>query len=172
MTQNTERNRFVDQSDSFGWLSIALHWVTAVIIVTLWFIGRSIAVQESTEAIDARRSLHITIALAAWLLLLFRIVWRLRMRHPHVSGQTLFIHRLAQSVHYVMLVVLSLMMASGPTIAWVGNETITNLAHRIHAFAADVLLALVLLHIAGALKHLMFHEDDTIIRMLWPRSRP
>ena len=114
MTQNAERNRFVDQPDSFGWLSIALHWVTAAIIVALWIIGRSIVIQDSTEAIDARRSVHIMIALSAWLLLLLRIVWRLRMHHPHAAGQSLFIHRAAQSVHYIMLVVLSLMMISGP----------------------------------------------------------
>jgi len=172
MTQRAERNRFVDQPDSFGWLSIALHWVTAAIIVALWIIGRSIVIQDSTEAIDARRSVHIMIALSAWLLLLLRIVWRLRMHHPHAAGQSLFIHRAAQSVHYIMLVVLSLMMVSGPVMAWVSNETITNLAYRIHASSADVLLALVLLHVAGALKHMMFHEDDTIIRMLWPRRRP
>lgn len=172
MTQNAGRNRFVDQPDSFGWLSIALHWVTATIIVALWFIGRSIVIQDSIEAVDARRSLHITIALAAWLLLLFRIVWRLRMHHPHAAGQSLFIHRLAQSVHYIILVVLSLMMISGPVIAWTDNETITNLAYQIHAFSADLLFVLVLLHIGGTLKHMMFHDDDTIIRMLWPRRRP
>ena len=30
------------------------------------------------------------------------------------------------------------------------------------------LFVLVIVHIGGALKHLMFHTDDTIVRMLWP----
>ena len=162
----------LDQPDSFGWISIALHWVTAAVIIALWVIGRSITDQDTSETIDVRRSLHITIALAAWLLLLLRILWRLRMHHPHAAGQSLFIHRFAQSVHYIMLVVLSLMMISGPVMAWIDNETVTGLAYRVHASSADLLLALVLLHIGGTLKHMMFHEDDTIIRMLWPRRRP
>lgn len=172
MTEVTDRNRLLDQPDSFGWISIALHWVTAAVIIALWVIGRSITDQDTSETIDVRRSLHITIALAAWLLLLLRILWRLRMHHPHAAGQSLFIHRFAQSVHYIMLVVLSLMMISGPVMAWIDNEIVTGLAYRVHASSADLLFTLVLLHIGGTLKHMMFHEDDTIIRMLWPRRRP
>ncbi len=171
MTQHTERNRRLDQSDSFGWVSIALHWLTAVIIIVLWFIGRSIMDQDSNESIDARRNLHVTIALSAWILLLVRIVWRLYMHHPRASGQSMFIHRLAQSVHYVMLVVLSAMMISGPVMFWVGNESVTAIAKIVHTWSASVLFVLVLIHIGGTLKQMMFHEDDTIIRMLWPKRR-
>ena len=161
----------LDQADSFGWVSILVHWLTTVVIITLWFIGRSIAEQGSLEVVDARRSLHITIALSAWLLLLFRIVWRLRMHHPRAKGQTLFIHRFARTVHYTMLAVLSLMMISGPIMAWVDNKTITDVAYVVHSNSANVLFGLVLLHIGGTLKHIIFHEDDTIVRMLWPKKR-
>ena len=161
----------LDQADSFGWVSILVHWLTTVVIITLWFIGRSIAEQGLLEAVDARRSLHITIALSAWLLLLFRIVWRLRMHHPRAKGQTLFIHRFARTVHYTMLAVLSLMMISGPIMAWMDNKTITDVAYVVHSNGANVLFGLVLLHIGGTLKHIVFHEDDTIVRMLWPKKR-
>jgi cytochrome b561 len=161
----------LDQPDSFGWISILVHWLTTVLVITLWFIGRSIAEQGSFEAIDARRNLHVTIALSSWLLLLFRIVWRLRMHHPRASGQSLFIHRIARTVHYIMLVVLSLMMISGPVMAWAENKNITDVAYIVHSYSANVLLGLVLLHIGGTLKHIIFHEDDTIVRMLWPKKR-
>jgi len=29
----------------------------------------------------------------------------------------------------------------------------------------------VLIHLGGTLKHIIFHEDDTIVRMLWPKKR-
>lgn len=161
----------MDQPDSFGWISIIVHWLTSILIIVLWFIGRSILEQDSLAAIDARRSLHVTIALSAWLLLLFRIVWRLRMHHPRATGQSLFIHRFARTVHYVMLFVISLMMISGPIIAWVDSQTITDYAYFVHSNSANVLFALVLLHIGGTLKHIIFHEDDTIVRMLWPKKR-
>jgi cytochrome b561 len=161
----------LDQEDSFGWVSILLHWLTTVLIITLWFIGRSITEQGSLEAVDARRSLHVTIALSSWLLLLFRVVWRLRMHHPRASGQSLFIHRFARTVHYIMLAVLGLMMVSGPIMAWVDNQAILAAALVVHSNSASVLFGLVLLHIGGTLKHIIFHEDDTIVRMLWPKKR-
>ena len=48
----------LDQADSFGWISILVHWLTTVLVIALWFIGRSITEQGSLEAVDARRSLH------------------------------------------------------------------------------------------------------------------
>jgi len=164
-------NTLVDQPDSFGWVSILVHWVTSVLIITLWFIGRSITEQDSVEAVDARRSLHVTIALSAWLLLLFRIYWRVRMKHPRARGQSLLIHRVARTTHYTMLVVIGLMMVSGPIMIYVENQALADLALTIHAASGSVLLALVLFHIGGTLKHIIFHEDDTIVRMLWPRKQ-
>lgn len=161
----------LDQADSFGWVSIALHWMTTAIIIILWFVGRSISGQETPEEVDAQRMLHITIALLAWLLLLFRIIWRVRMHHPRAKGQTLFIHRFARTIHYTMLVVVSLMMLSGPVMAWASNEIITATAYVVHSNSASVLFVLVLLHLGGTLKHIIFHEDDTIVRMLWPKTR-
>lgn len=166
-----QKNALFDRPDSFGWVSILVHWVTTIVIITLWFIGRSIMEQDSLEAIDARRSLHVTIALSAWLALLFRIVWRLRQGHPRATGQTLFIHRVARAVHYVMLVVIAAMMISGPAVAFVDNPAISGFALKIHATSASILFALVLLHIGGTLKHIIFHEDDTIVRILWPKKK-
>ena len=169
MTQPTNKSRWLDQSDSFGWVSIVLHWLTTIVIIALWFIGRSITEQESIEAVDLRRDLHATIALSAWLLLLFRIGWRLKMHHPRATGQTLFIHRVARTVHYIMLLAIGVMMITGPIVYWISTDSVRDLAFAAHATTASVLLGLVLLHIAGTLKHIIFHEDDTIVRMLWPK---
>ena len=161
----------LDQPDSFGWVSIVVHWLTTIIIIALWFIGRSISEQETLEATDARRSLHATIALTVWLLLLFRIVWRMRMHHPRAKGQTLLIHRVARTVHYVILAVIAAMMISGPIMILFDNQPVTNFAFLIHSTAATAMLVLVLIHLGGTLKHIIFHEDDTIVRMLWPRKQ-
>ena len=164
-------NKLVDRPDSFGWVSIITHWITSALVITLWLIGRSITEQDSIEAIDARRSLHVTIAVSAWLLLLFRIYWRARMGHPRARGQSFLIHRVARATHYTMLIVITLMLISGPLMVFVDSEVINDLAFSIHATSGSVLLALVLIHIGGTLKHIIFHEDDTIVRMLWPRSK-
>jgi cytochrome b561 len=186
--QSTQRNAAIRDSDSvYGWVSIALHWITAATVVALWFIGKSIF-SGDPDAMDARRSLHVSIAASAWLLILVRIIWRFREGHPHVRGQSMRIHRIARAAHYAMLTILLVMILSGPLMVWAdgakidifglasiagpfgASEALRSLAWYLHSKAAVLLLVLVLLHIGGALKHLMFHDDDTIVRMIWPEK--
>ena len=100
------RRALQDESESFGWISIVLHWVTAGIVIAMWFIGRSIAEQSSVAGVVARRDLHVTLGLTTWVLLAGRIVWRIITPHPHVPGQSRRIHRIARSAHYLMLLSL------------------------------------------------------------------
>ncbi len=160
-----------DQANSFGWISIALHWISTIAVILLWFIGQSIA-QQSAEEIDARRTLHITIGLVAWLPIVGRILWRFMSPHPHVNGQTLLTHRVAVFTHYAMLAVLGAMIASGPVMAWAipDRTAAAQIALAVHSTAARLLLVLVILHILAALKHLMFHDDETIARIFMPRK--
>lgn len=46
---------------------------------------------------------------------------------------------------------------------------ISEAASTVHAFCGKALLWLVVVHLMGALKHLMFHSDETIARMLIPK---
>mgnify|MGYP001814996252 FL=1 len=174
-----------DSKSAYGWISIFLHWSTAILIIALWFIGKSI-MAAAGEFADDRRGLHISLAATAWLLILFRIGWRIREGHPHVRGQTMRIHTIAKYTHYASLAAVAVMLLSGPVIVWARgypvnvfdlfsipspidpSDTLANGLFRVHATAATFLMLLIVVHVGGALKHLMFHNDDTIIRMIWP----
>jgi len=187
--QRLSQSNLYDSDSVYGWISILLHWATAIIVIVLWFIGKSIS-NAQAEDVDIQRQLHVSIAASAWLIILFRIIWRLRSGHPHVKGQTLFIHRVAMVAHYAKLIVVGLMLVSGPLVVWSGghpvsvfgwfsipgpigeSEAAREFAWFIHSNSALLLMLLVLLHIGGALKHLMFHSDDTIARMIWPGKTP
>lgn len=180
------RSRLRDSAHRYGWISIGLHWLSATAIIALWFIGNRILDGTSEVSVDARRALHVSVAACVWLLLLFRIAWRFRAHHPYLRGQSARIHRVAKSVHYTMLVVVAVMLVSGPLLVWFDGEPVRifgrlsiespfgaaeaarELAWTAHSTGALLLLWLVLLHIGGALKHLMFYSDDTIARMIWP----
>jgi cytochrome b561 len=56
--------------------------------------------------------------------------------------------------------------------AWLGSwgSPLFSLLHTIHGIAANVLFALIVVHILASLKHLMFHEDETIVRILMPKK--
>jgi cytochrome b561 len=51
------------------------------------------------------------------------------------------------------------------------NPDIKHLAHEVHEALAWTIIALLLAHIAGALKHHFIDRDDTLRRML-PFGRP
>lgn len=184
--QTSRRQRVLcDSASAYGWISIAIHWLTAALIIVLWFVGKGIGNTPVGE-VELQRALHVSIAGSAWLLLAARVIWRVRSGHPHVRGQSLFIHRVAKSAHYAMLALLLFMLLSGPILAWSrgdpivvfglvsipgpfrASESVSNLAWFVHSNAAMLLFWLVILHIGGALKHLMFHKDDTFVRMIWP----
>jgi cytochrome b561 len=174
-----------DSDTRYGWTSILLHWITTFAVIALWLIGKSIFSSEP-ETVDARRALHVSIAASAWLVILFRIAWRFREGHPRVRGQSMRIHRIAKAAHYAMLMLLLAMLLSGPLLVWAGgngigifglvsipspfaaSDALRSVAWYLHSKAAMLLFVLVLVHIGGALKHLMFHSDDTIVRMIWP----
>jgi len=167
----TKRSSLFDKPNSFGWISISLHWGAALLLTLLWFVGMSISLQ-SVDNIDARRSLHITLGLIAWLPLVARILWRLRVPHPHVNGQSPRTHNLARAAHYLMLAVVSIMLVSGPIMAWAlpARTDLAAIALVFHSSAAKVLVLLVLLHVLAAMKHLMFSDDETIARIFVPRK--
>ena len=162
-------SRVFDQADSFGWLSIALHWLSAVVVIAMWVIGQNISVQPDGSP-DFYRQLHVTLGLGAWILLAGRIVWRIRVPHPRSAGLGDRTHRFARSFHFVMLALLTLLIVSGPVLAWAGyGSSLGTAAFTVHRVSGNAMFALVVLHILGALKHLMFHHDDSIVRMLWPK---
>lgn len=176
---------FFDSGTRYGWISILFHWITAIAVIALWVIGKSILNGPSEET-DAIRQLHVSIAVSVWLVLFFRVIWRFRSGHPHVEGVTALVHRIAKSAHYITLIALLLMLGSGPFLVWSsGNsinvfnwlviptpieksESVRTVAWVIHSNSSMLLLWLTILHVAGALKHLMFHSDDTFVRIFWP----
>lgn len=181
-----DRHAVYDQADRFGWISIALHWLTAAAVLVLWFAGKGIAFAD-VDKVESQRNLHMSMGIVLWLLLAGRIVWRLQSGHPRARGLTDFTHRVAKYSHYALLVAVSLMLLSGPLMAWANGAPIPvfgwfavpgpldespalrNAMHTVHVASSNIILWLTLLHIAGALKHLMFHDDDAFVRMLWPR---
>ena len=181
-----DRRAVYDQADRFGWVSIVLHWLTAIAVIALWLLGKGIVFADA-DNVEPQRRLHMSAGIVLWLLLAGRIVWRLRSGHPRARGLTDVTHRVAKVSHYVLLVALSLMLLSGPLMAWANGAAIPvfgwfvipgpfgesaavrSFMHTIHLASSNLILWITLLHIAGAFKHLMFHDDEAFVRMLWPR---
>lgn len=46
------------------------------------------------------------------------------------------------------------------------NTALGELGESVHIFLGDFVIAILALHIAAALKHHVFHKDDTLKKML------
>ena len=174
-----------DTATGYGWISIALHWITAVWIVVLLFLGNTIdtvAGEGRNEAVVA----HTSLAMLGYLVLLLRIVWRFYHGHPAPAPRQKRgpAYTLGRWTHMAMLVALALMLVSGPLMVWSsGNDivvydwfvvpgplptsfSLSDLFHSVHTWSALVIFLGILLHLGGVYKHLAFNQDGTLTKIL------
>ena len=162
--------------------SIALHWVTAALVVLLWCIGQGVGFLPRGAPRVTAWSLHIVLGLTLVTVLLARIAWRIgrgRRLPPADSGS---LGRLATATHYGLYALLVATVAMGLVNAWVHGNTVFGLfsfpkpvpgeaalRHTIfglHADLADLVVIVAGLHAAAALAHHFVLRDSVLRRML------
>lgn len=164
----------------------ANHWIVAIAILSLltagWFLYFEALPQETAKGV---RDLHkafgtLILAFGFW-----RVGYRLMRGFPApvgsmTSGQLL----LSRMVHYLLLALIVIMPSSGfcksifsgRLIDMFGlftigspaskNENFADLASALHFVAGVAMTAILVLHIAAALKHHVIDRDTTLTRML------
>ena len=107
-----------DTRTGYGWISIALHWLTAIVILSLWFIGSSIQADVANGS-QSTLQLHTSIAISAYVLIWARIVWRFMQGHPGpLTEQAGVFHTIGKYAHYIILIAVAIMLISGPLMVW------------------------------------------------------
>jgi cytochrome b561 len=175
-----------DTASGYGWGSILLHWVTAVIIIVMLYVGSSIDSLAGAER-QSTLVLHTSIAITTYALLWLRIIWRFAYGHPGpLAKQGRFFFLVGKWVHLLMLGALAVMLISGPFLVWSMGEPIhvfdwfaipspleasvelTTALHAVHRWAAILIFVAMLLHIGGVYKHTAFNQDGTLTKMIIP----
>lgn len=182
-----------DSETKLSVISVSLHWIVGLAMIGMLALG---IYMEETEAF-ALYPLHKSIGVIVLAVALVRIFWRLSNRWPSaLSDDGVFLHFIARLVHWVLILGTLLMPISGMVMSGVGghgvemfgleliasnpdpanpmeviphNEAIAGFAHSVHGFVANLLIAVLLLHIAGAIKHHVVNKDGTLRRMLGQR---
>ena len=141
------------------------------------------------EAVSPRTlyfNLHKSIGITLLALILLRIVWRFIHKPPvPLDSWKAWERRLSGLSHkalYVLMIVMPLsgiiMSAYGKySVKWFGivliegmdNMEIREIFLLVHEISAWILLGIIVLHVAGALKHWVIDRDDTMRRMSWWR---
>jgi cytochrome b561 len=176
--------RLRDTRTGYGWISIALHWLTAIVILTLWFIGSSIQ-NDLAAGSDGTLRLHTSIAISAYVLLWARVVWRFKHRHPGaMPGQAGVFYQIGKYTHYVILIAVGALLISGPLMVWSrgavihvwdwfaipgpyeANMGLYTSLHWVHIWCSRVVIIGTVLHLGGVYKHAAFNQDGTFGKML------
>ena len=172
--------------------AILLHWTIAVMIVSNIVIGVRMRDMEGASKLDFVQA-HESIGLSVLILSLVRIGWRLSNRPPTLPPDTRPWERwLARSVHVGLYLIMFALPLSGwivvsgkitlPPISLFGvvpwpwfpivRDLASNNAGEIgqisvgaHVLLGRITLLLILLHLAGAIKHMSF-RDGIVWRML------
>jgi len=161
------------------------HWVVVTLLVvqvTIALVLPSILPKADEDRLTAW---HLSVGSTILLVMLLRLAWRLT--HPVPSPPVDLppaLRLLSRATHwafYVILVVLPLLgwtaaSAFGATVRLFGliplpaltapNKPFAEAIGSVHAAVAFVLLALIALHVAGALYHVLIKRDGVIRRML------
>jgi cytochrome b561 len=174
----------------YGLVSIALHWLMALLIVGLYFLGDYMVDLDYyhpwyLKAPDLHRSLGLLVAA----LLVLRLVWRRLNPRPRAEGHPWERH-IAAWMHGMLYVMTGVAAVSGYLISTGDGQGVQvfglfevpalndgfdnqeDYAGLVHEFSTDALLLLALLHGLAALKHHFFDRDRTLRRMLWPSRTP
>lgn len=177
----TSFTRAVDHYDP---RTIALHWLTATLVLVLWVLGQTIDWFPKGSPRVAARSAHILLGATLAVVVLLRLHWRFGrggVRLPGVGSA--WMQRLSDIVHKGLYVLLGGTVLLGLVNAWVRGDSIfglfslpafsqdrewRGLIENAHALAANGLLILALCHAAAALFHHLVLRDAVLRRMAPP----
>jgi cytochrome b561 len=177
---------------SYGWLSIGLHWIAALGVLTMLTIGlRADALGEAGDRAGrvAWMFWHISIGATLIAFLAARIIAHYAQRQPEAPPQPRALNFLSSATHNLLLLAILLLILSGPMAVWTGgrainvwnvislpspfaerNEAAHELAETVHAIGRYMLYVLIPLHLLGVAKHVFIDKDGVLERMFSPKA--
>lgn len=178
MQLKNTKNRYGAVGQLFHWAIVALVVVQFVLALQAEGLDTSL---ERLQLMARHKSFGMTI----FMLMVLRLGWRFISPPPPLPDAMAGWERiLARGTHWLLYAILLVMPVAGwvtstakdLSVSWfgvftwpdlvTGNETVAELAEGIHETLALVLLVVVGLHIAAALRHHYFKKDSVLLRML------
>ena len=175
------------QPSSLSRTTKILHSLIGIGMIGMLAAGLYMTSFEAYGVYDWHKSFGVLILILA----LFRIAWRIKKGWPTpVSDESPALLLVAKLVHWALIITTALypisgiMMsvggghglgffglelvaesinAQGETVAL--NSTIGGIGHSIHGWIVYPVIAIIVLHAAGALKHHVIDKDNTLKRM-------
>ncbi len=170
--------------DSYGWVSIVLHWLIAGAVLGLFALGLWMVELDYYDAWYHRApDLHKGTGVLLLGVMLLRLAWRCGNRQPRLPGTSLQ-QGLATAMHRALYGVLFAVMVSGYLVSTADGRPVEvfglvdlpatlsgidrqeDIAGVFHKVLAMIMIGLTSLHALAALKHHLIDHDRTLLRML------
>ncbi|MBU2606050.1 MAG: cytochrome b/b6 domain-containing protein [Alphaproteobacteria bacterium] len=167
-------------------VAIALHWAIAALIIFMIWLGWNM------EENETRYQLHKSIGITILLLSVIRVAWRMLNPPPALPSDMKPLE--VKAAHYIHVGLYALMILM-PLLGWAlvstskfqvptvlfgavswpdlpfmadlrGNKPVHVVLETMHSKGAWVIIGLLVLHVAGALKHEFSPEEGVLKRMV------
>lgn len=179
-----------DTKEKLSPITISLHWIVGLTIITLLGIG----IYMANTHTYALYPIHKSVGVCIFAIILLRIIWRIKNGWPEPASNYKKVEQiLSKIMHYVLLVGSAVIPLSGMMMSGLGghgihvfglelvarnpnpedpskvipiNGELASLGANLHTYVSYIVIAALVLHIAGALKHHIIDKDGTLNRML------
>ena len=179
------RHPFMSPSAPYSRTAIALHWLAGVAIIATFSFGLYMVDLPFSPARIRQYNWHKWAGIAILALSALRLLWRLRHAPPPLpSAMPAWQRRVSHATHHLMYLLFfavplagwAYSSAAGFSVVWFGvlplpdwvprDAGLAELLKPVHRGLAYALGALVVLHVAAALKHQFVDRDGLLSRML------
>jgi len=177
------------RAERYGGVAVGLHWLIAALIIGMLAVGKWMTSLETDDHLRfTLTQWHKSFGITVLLLSLFRLYWRANHKPPKPSSLSPAWELKAASIThialYALLIIVPLtgwsLVSTSPlkiptllynTIPWPHIPLLSpsdrgqRLFLNLHFFASNLMLALLLLHVAAAFRHHFIKKDGTLSRM-------
>lgn len=166
-----------------------LHWASAMIIISMLFLGVAMIKTLATWQLTAL-ALHQSFGILVLVLVILRLINKLRIQTPNLPSDLSKTQVLAAHGSHVLLYLAMLTLpllgwlmqnANGVDVRVFGTFTLPafvapsielyGLLRELHGLVSWLLFALILLHIAGALYHGLIRKDSVLASMIFSNDK-
>ena len=175
---------FRNTSIEYGSMAKALHWLIAVGMFALIYLGLEQAGMERGDEKNKIRFIHASIASITLVLMTIRIIWRFMNDIPaHPDGMPGWQRMLSSVVHWGLYVTVFVQLFAGAMVVGTGGKGIPVFgfftipvpvakdrdAHEwwegVHEFVWKPIALLLIIHILGVLYNHFLAKNDVLRRM-------
>jgi len=172
-------------TERYGVVAMTLHWAVAALAIGLLCLGLYMADQDPSPAVFRLYFWHKSFGVVVLALVCARLAWKLSNIRPlPLPAHKPWEKKLAKAAHFLLYLCLFIMPLTGWAMSSAKNFQVSvfgwfslpniypeskeaaSFFVTVHIVTSRILIGLILLHVAGALKHHVIDKDGTLRRMV------